>query len=129
MSSLDRRTLLKTAAASASLAAPATAQRTRSKSEDAGEVHVDAIGLKAVGGKDPIRRDTIFRISSMTKPITAAAAMPRAANGAVRPHFQPAVAHLRMSVSISGRRSIRRSTIEALEAYRTAVHLCDYEEE
>ncbi len=40
-----------------------------------GEVHVDAIGMKAVGGSDPIRRDTIFRISSMTKPITAAAAM------------------------------------------------------
>src|SRR5438874_4334552 len=40
-----------------------------------GEVHVDAIGMKAVGGGDPIGRDTIFRISSMTKPITAAAAM------------------------------------------------------
>jgi CubicO group peptidase (beta-lactamase class C family) len=39
-----------------------------------GEVHVDAIGMKALGG-DPIRRDTIFRISSMTKPITAVAAM------------------------------------------------------
>src|SRR5437899_6846879 len=39
------------------------------------EVHVDAIGTKAVGGSDPIRRDTIFRISSMTKPITAAATM------------------------------------------------------
>ncbi len=40
-----------------------------------GEVHVDAIGMKAVGGSDPMRRDTIFRIASMTKPITAAAAM------------------------------------------------------
>ncbi|MBZ5516948.1 MAG: beta-lactamase family protein [Acidobacteriia bacterium] len=40
-----------------------------------GEVHVDAIGMKAVGGKDPMRRDTIFRIASMTKPVTAAAAM------------------------------------------------------
>jgi CubicO group peptidase (beta-lactamase class C family) len=40
-----------------------------------GEVHVDAIGMKAVGGSDPIRRDTIFRIASMTKPITAAATM------------------------------------------------------
>ncbi len=39
-----------------------------------GEVHVDAIGMKAVGGSDPIRRDTTFRITSMTKPITAAAA-------------------------------------------------------
>jgi CubicO group peptidase (beta-lactamase class C family) len=40
-----------------------------------GEVHVDAIGMKAVGSSEPMRRDTIFRIASMTKPITAAAAM------------------------------------------------------
>src|SRR5690349_17567553 len=40
-----------------------------------GEVHVDVIGTKAAGGNDPMRRDAIFRITSMTKPITAAAAM------------------------------------------------------
>ena len=40
-----------------------------------GQLHVDAIGMKAVGGNDPMRRDTIFRIASLTKPITAAAAM------------------------------------------------------
>src|SRR5215813_6567802 len=40
-----------------------------------GEVHVDAIGMKALGGNHPMRRDTIFRITSMTKPITAAATM------------------------------------------------------
>ncbi len=40
-----------------------------------GDVHVDAIGMKALGGGDPMRRDTIFRISSMTKPITAVATM------------------------------------------------------
>src|SRR6266536_2911237 len=40
-----------------------------------GEVQVDAIGMKAAGSSDPMRRDTIFRIASMTKPITAAAAM------------------------------------------------------
>jgi CubicO group peptidase (beta-lactamase class C family) len=39
------------------------------------EVHADAIGMKAVGGHDPMRRDTIFRIASMTKPVTAVAAM------------------------------------------------------
>ncbi len=39
------------------------------------ETHVDAIGMKAFGGKDPMRRDTIFRIASLTKPVTAAAAM------------------------------------------------------
>src|SRR5213079_2790372 len=40
-----------------------------------GEVHVDAIGTQAIGDSPPMRRDTIFRISSMTKPITAAATM------------------------------------------------------
>jgi CubicO group peptidase (beta-lactamase class C family) len=39
-----------------------------------GEVHVDVIGNIAIGGA-PMQRDTIFRISSMTKPVTAAAAM------------------------------------------------------
>ena len=39
-----------------------------------GAVHVDAIGRQAIGG-DVMRRDTIFRIASMTKPITAAATM------------------------------------------------------
>lgn len=39
------------------------------------EIHVEAIGMKAIGGNDPMRRNTIFRIASMTKPITAAAAM------------------------------------------------------
>src|SRR6266849_4898803 len=38
-----------------------------------GEVHVDAIGTQAFADPTPVRRDTIFRISSMTKPITAAA--------------------------------------------------------
>ena len=40
-----------------------------------GEVHVDAIGTQAIGDSPPMRRDTIFRISSMTKPIIAVATM------------------------------------------------------
>jgi CubicO group peptidase (beta-lactamase class C family) len=40
-----------------------------------GEVHVDAVGTKELGGTDPVRRDTLFRIASLTKPITAAATM------------------------------------------------------
>ena len=40
-----------------------------------GETHVEALGMKTLGGGDPVQRDTIFRIASMTKPITAAAAM------------------------------------------------------
>ena len=40
-----------------------------------GETRVDAIGTKAMGGSEPMRRDTIFRVASVTKPIVAAAAM------------------------------------------------------
>ena len=40
-----------------------------------GEAHVDVIGEIAADNGDPMRRDTIFRISSMTKPITAVATM------------------------------------------------------
>jgi CubicO group peptidase (beta-lactamase class C family) len=43
--------------------------------ERGGETYVDTIGTAELGGSVPIRRDTIFRISSMTKPITAAAVM------------------------------------------------------
>ena len=40
-----------------------------------GEVHVEAVGTTEVGGSEPMRRDTIFRIASVTKQIAAAAAM------------------------------------------------------
>lgn len=40
-----------------------------------GETYVNAIGTKAVGGGGPMQRDTIFRIASVTKPITAVATM------------------------------------------------------
>ena len=40
-----------------------------------GESHVDVIGMTAVDGDASMQRDTIFRIASLTKPITAAAAM------------------------------------------------------
>ena len=39
-----------------------------------GAVHADALGAMAVGGP-PMRRDAIFRIASLTKPVTAVAAM------------------------------------------------------
>jgi CubicO group peptidase (beta-lactamase class C family) len=40
-----------------------------------GQVEVNAFGVKKLGENNPVQRDTIFRIASMTKPITAAAAM------------------------------------------------------
>jgi hypothetical protein len=33
-----------------------------------GDVHADAIGTLTLGGHEPIRPDTIFRLASMTKP-------------------------------------------------------------
>jgi CubicO group peptidase (beta-lactamase class C family) len=43
--------------------------------DHAGDVHVDTIGVKAFDSDESMRRDTIFRIASMTKPILAAATM------------------------------------------------------
>ena len=40
-----------------------------------GEVHIDVIGSMSPGGNDPIQRDSIFRISSMSKPVAAVATM------------------------------------------------------
>src|SRR3989475_5928101 len=39
------------------------------------DVQVDTIGVTAFGSNEPMRRDTIFRVTSMTKPILAAATM------------------------------------------------------
>jgi CubicO group peptidase (beta-lactamase class C family) len=43
--------------------------------ERRGDLEVEALGSHAVGGGAPMRRDTIFRITSMTKPVTAVAAL------------------------------------------------------
>lgn len=40
-----------------------------------GEVHVEALGRLETGGDEPMRRDTLFRIASLSKPVTAAAAL------------------------------------------------------
>lgn len=40
-----------------------------------GETQVFTAGFKALTGAEPMQRDTIFRIASMTKPLTAAAVM------------------------------------------------------
>src|SRR5207244_5288589 len=39
------------------------------------DVHVETLGTMAFGYPTPMKRDTIFRIASITKPITAVAAM------------------------------------------------------
>jgi CubicO group peptidase (beta-lactamase class C family) len=47
-----------------------------------GQVHVEALGRLAAGGP-PVARDSIFRIASTTKPITAAATLAVAAEGLI----------------------------------------------
>src|SRR6266568_8511823 len=49
-----------------------------------GEAHVTTVGTMSAGGGEPVQRDTIFRISSMTKPVTAVATMILAEECAVR---------------------------------------------
>ncbi|GAA3141828.1 serine hydrolase domain-containing protein [Nonomuraea roseoviolacea] len=39
------------------------------------DTHVEVMGTLSAGGDEPMRRDTIFRMASATKPVTAAAAM------------------------------------------------------
>ncbi|WP_394836559.1 beta-lactamase family protein [Pendulispora rubella] len=41
----------------------------------AGDVHVEALGTRAMDSHVPVHRDTMFRITSMTKPVTAASTM------------------------------------------------------
>ncbi len=48
------------------------------------QTHVIAVGNKTLAGGDPMRRDTIFRIASMTKPVVAAAAMMLVEDGKLR---------------------------------------------
>jgi len=71
------------------------------------EIHVEPIGGKTFGAGDPIRRDTIFRIASMTKPITAAAAMILVEECRLRlddpvEHFLPELADRRVLKRLDG---------------------------
>lgn len=39
------------------------------------DVTVDTVGMTAIGARTPMARDTIFRIASMTKAVTAVAVL------------------------------------------------------
>jgi CubicO group peptidase (beta-lactamase class C family) len=47
------------------------------------DVHVEVLGSQALGDATPLRRDAIFRIASLSKPIAAAATMLLVEDGAV----------------------------------------------
>jgi CubicO group peptidase (beta-lactamase class C family) len=48
------------------------------------QVHVDVLGTNAFGDRTPMPRDAIFRVASLTKPITAAATMILVDDGVLR---------------------------------------------
>lgn len=71
------------------------------------DVSVEAMGVKTAGASEPVRRDTIFRISSMTKPITAAATMILVEEGKLAlddpvDHFLPELANRRVLRRVDG---------------------------
>ena len=68
-----------------------------------GQVHVEALGRLTIGGA-PVARDSIFRIASTTKPITAAATLALAAEGL----FTLDEPVDRLLPELSGRRVLRR---------------------
>src|SRR5450755_4772833 len=47
-------------------------------------LQLDAVGLRSIESHSPMRRDTIFRIASMSKPITSAAALVLIERGVLR---------------------------------------------
>jgi CubicO group peptidase (beta-lactamase class C family) len=68
------------------------------------DVSVDMIGTQAIGGSAPMQRDTIFRIASMTKAVTAACVMMLIEEGKIE---LDAPAH-RWLPELANRRVLRR---------------------
>jgi CubicO group peptidase (beta-lactamase class C family) len=68
-----------------------------------GQVHVEALGRLAIGGA-PVARDSLFRITSTTKPITAAATLTLVDQGLIALD-EPVD---RLLPELSGRRVLRR---------------------
>jgi CubicO group peptidase (beta-lactamase class C family) len=70
-------------------------------------VHVDAIGTLAFGSTALMRRDTLFRIASMTKPVAGAATMLLVEDGKLRldepvDRLLPELAHRRVLERVDG---------------------------
>ena len=76
----------------------------------ADEVHTDAIGTAAIGGSEPIRPDAIFRITSMTRPVTAAQSQTSVerTNSAPATMSGPPARRARTGHSVRTAQSIRR---------------------
>jgi CubicO group peptidase (beta-lactamase class C family) len=72
-----------------------------------GKLYIDAIGSLSLGGEASLRRDAIFRIASLSKPIIAAATMILVEDGKLRldesvDHLLPELAHRRVLQRLDG---------------------------
>jgi CubicO group peptidase (beta-lactamase class C family) len=72
-----------------------------------GDVHVEVLGHPALNESTPLRRDAIFRIASLTKPITAAGAMGLVDDGVISldepiEKYLPELANRRVLRSMEG---------------------------
>ena len=93
-----------------------------------GSVHVEVAGTKAIEDAEPLRRDAIFRIASLTKPISAFAAMILVDDGALRledsvEELLPELANRRVLRSLDAElddtvAAIRPITLEDLLTFR-----------
>jgi CubicO group peptidase (beta-lactamase class C family) len=91
-------------------------------------VHVETLGTMSVGSPAPMRRDTIFRIASLAKPITAVAAMILVEDGRLRlddsiEPWLPELANRRVLKSLSSEPddtvpALRSITVRDLLTYR-----------
>jgi CubicO group peptidase (beta-lactamase class C family) len=73
-----------------------------------GRAHVDVIGTRTFGDAEPLHRDDVFRIMSMTKPITAAVVMTLVDDGTLHLHepiddLLPELANRRVLRSVDAR--------------------------
>jgi CubicO group peptidase (beta-lactamase class C family) len=69
-----------------------------------GREALEVLGVKSAGGSEPLEPDSIFRISSLTKPVTATAAMLLVEEG--RLHLDEPID--RLLPELAGRRVLRR---------------------
>ncbi|MFL6241762.1 MAG: serine hydrolase domain-containing protein [Acidimicrobiia bacterium] len=92
------------------------------------DVHVDVIGSPSFAGNTALARSAIFRIASLTKPITAAATVSLVEEGALRldqpvDHLLPELAQRRVLRAIDAElddtvAAVRPITLEDLLSYR-----------
>ncbi len=93
-----------------------------------GDVHVEVVGTKAFGDTEPLERDSIFRIASLSKPVAAAAALILVDDGTLQlqdsvEDLLPELAHRRVLRSIDAELddtvpATRPVTVEDLLTFR-----------